>query len=126
MKYIRTKDGEVFDTTILDKYHSLDTKFAIIDNYLIVFDKIHKNCVANHGEVLKQSDTIEELCDGLIVEEKNNTNNWFVMEISEYQSTDNADIKYMVHGWNFNAFIKTEKGLIYVAKLNEKGDLELL
>ena len=77
-------------------------------------------------ENVKQADAIEDLCDGVYVEDKHNPHNWFVMEIREYKNTSNADKKYMVKDWNFYAFIKTRKGLIYVAKMNRKGDLELL
>lgn len=101
MKYIRTKDG----------IHKCREGF--------------EDWGKGHSEI-KSADTIEDLCDGLIVEDKDNTNNWFVMEISEYQNKDNVDKKYMVDRWNFNAFIKTDKGLIYIAKMNEKGELELL
>lgn len=76
--------------------------------------------------IIDQADTIEELCDGVYVEDKNNAHNWFIMEISEYQNTSNADKKYMAKEWIFYALIKTDEGLIYVAKMNDKGELELI
>ena len=92
-----------------------------------IYKKKHANTITRFTKkICTIADTIEELCDGLIVEDKDNTNNWFVMDISEYQSKDNEDKKYMVDRWNFYAFIKTDKGLIYVAKMNDKGELELL
>ena len=102
MKYIRTKDG-IFEVVKED-----DEWVDAISN----FERKMKCqfCIKKKG-VLKQADTIEELCDGLIVEDKDNTNNWFVMDISEYESKDNVDKKYMVDRWNFYAFIKTDKGL---------------
>lgn len=103
------------------------------DRIMYIGDMVVKNTYyglkANEiylGPSCKTADTIEELCDGLIVEEKDNPQNWFVMEISEYQSMDNADKKHMFDRWNFHAFIKTDKGLIYVAEPNDKGGLELL
>ena len=118
MKYIRTKDGifEIDETTILTSMPPCYKVIKPTDKYYAI----------NKKSVIKQADTILELCDGLIVEDKDNPNNWFVMEISEYQSKDNVDKKYMVDRWNFYAFIKTDKGLIYVAKMNKEGELELL
>ena len=136
MKYISTKDG-IFDiekyggirtiVKIYDADESLRLKYEntnesqqVGDRFVIIENKDYKITDNN------TADTIEELCDGLIIEDKDNTNNWFVMEIIEYQSKDNVDKKYMVDRWNFYAFIKTDKGLIYVAKMNDKGELELL
>ena len=94
--------------------------------YIRTKDNVFVKGVIGKQFIVKEADTIEELCDGLIVEDKDNTDNWFVMDISEYQSKDNEDKKYMVDRWNFYAFIKTDKGLIYVAKMNEEGKLCLL
>ena len=117
MKYIRTKNGKLYDMNEIGIDENIKEKAYI---HKPTLDVIYVK------SIIAQADTIEELCDGLIVEDKDNTNNWFVMDISEYQSKDNVDKKYMVDRWNFYAFIKTDKGLIYVAKMNESGVLELI
>ena len=61
-----------------------------------------------------------DLCDGVLVEEKDNLNNWFIIDIDDFDP--NFLDRIMIKCWNYNAFIKTDKGLIYVAKLNEKGE----
>ena len=110
MRYVRTKDG-IFET-IGKEQHCRDGEIE-------VFCTKH-NSVAKSW-IIAQADTIEELCDGLIVEDKNNTSLWFVMEMDELKNE-----KEHLTGWNYNAFIKTGRGLIYVAKMNENGELKLL
>lgn len=64
---------------------------------------------------IKQADTIEELCDEFVVVIENKQHliprEWLKQEII-------VDVLY--------GAIWTDKGLIYVAKMNEKGELELL
>ena len=101
MKYIRTKD----------KIEKVPDYYA---NKLVEYPN------------LKIADTIEELCDGFIVEEKDNETNWFVMEMDELKNMPQEQRIFELKNWNHYAFIKTNKGLVYVAKLNNKGELELL
>jgi hypothetical protein len=117
MKYIRTKDG------IFRRYKNS----TIIDNIFYYPD--------NGGfpeyrrePILKQADTIEELCDEIVYVEDSKgvkfypplLNIQFVIEHHNQISTNKLDIN------NFYGAIWTDKGLIYVAKMNEKGELELL
>ena len=109
MKYIRTKDGRIL---VAD------------DNSLMA--KLTTNKVA---------DTIEELCDELI----------WIWNKKEYPySTARQYVRYsfgdlkremrdqLNYGENINldyiifGAIWTDKGLIYVAKMNGKGELELI
>lgn len=75
------------------------------------------------GTIIAQADTIEELCD------------WIVAISKESKHIDtlykNFDIAVNVLGnhclmFDFFGAIETNKGLIYVAKMNERGELELL
>jgi len=109
MKYIRTKDC-IYKVVLVSPLG-----FVRIDKRDGTFPDIFEK------DIINQADTIEELCDGLIVEDKNNASLWFVMEMDEFKNE-----KEHLTGWNYNAFIKTDKGLIYVAKMNDKGELELL
>ena len=110
MKYIRTSDGRIVDT---EKEY-----LKCSDNYGIQ--------ARDYALTIGQAATIEALCDGILVEEIGNEDNWFFMETSEFCKTPIEDKKYQSKSWVFNAFIKTKKGLIYVARMNSEGVLELI
>ena len=105
MKYIRTKDGiyEIVD---------FDDK-CIIPCPIIRMNGRLTHC-SDYKELL-QADTIEELCDEFVVVIENKPHliprEWLKQEII-------VDVLYGV--------IWTDKGLIYIAKMNDKGELELL
>lgn len=100
MKYIRTKDGRIVE-------------YGFFNNY----------------EYIRGADTIEELCDCFVSVQvykdevadfdvyyshgRNDFRDWFGEEIAE-----GCDI--------YGAINIDDKGLIYVAKMNDKGELELL
>ena len=101
MKYIRTKDGRIITPLIEPD----------------IFDKQELENV----EILKQADTIEELCDEFVYYNVYQERN---IVLSDYQETY---IHYgTINETPFYGAIWTDKGLIYVAKINDKGDLELL
>jgi hypothetical protein len=119
MKYIRTKN----DVCTFEKYW-LDNATRKTFHILITNEE------AEDIEIINQADTIEELCDELVVHNPSNDgdfypkhfvyqNKWETMlkPMSDYQKSKGIEI--------FGA-IWTDKGLIYVAKMNEKGELELL
>ena len=122
MKYIRTKDGKLFEYN-----DDFEKKFQLVWWQKELIEKNEGKFYLD-GEIIvyKIADTIEELCDGLIVEEKGNESNWFVMDIDEFKNLSYDNKQYQKEHWNFYAFIKTDKGLIYVAKMNDKGELKLL
>ena len=110
MKYIRTKDGRILKGS----------------NYGFGVGMPYKNYD------VKVADTIEELCDCLIL--------WKQIILIRHSKAkydiDEIAIKQGTYAWNKEKYkeaykntygaIWTEKGLIYVAKMNEKGELELL
>ena len=109
MKYIRTKDGIyecIWEITEINGKNYINVRY---------------DGILYREEILKQADTIEELCDGYIVESKNNPAKWFEMTCEEYGRR-----KPKFNNWIIYAYIKTDKGLIYVAKMNDTGELELL
>ena len=115
MKYIRTKDGRIIDTTEYIKIVETQYTFKFVpkgyEYYKPVCTNIHKD------EIIKQADTIEELCDE------------FVYQIGEYHYyNDDLEIAKGLTDDISKIYgaIWTNKGLIYVAKLNDKGELELL
>lgn len=107
MIYVRTKD-EVF---------ILSTK--------------HEHLAESYG-ALKTSHNIEELCDEFVVYTPNMYSNMKVYLRYEFESKLDSAIQDYANYKDINeevyvyGAIWTDKGLIYVAKMNEKGEVELL
>lgn len=99
MKYIRTKDG----------ISKLDDDWAL-------FCKEHTTN--------KQADTIEELCDLFMLEPimKDLTPIDFKQLWRAKKTKNEIKLETTLYG----AIWVKDKGLIYVAKMNEKGELELI
>lgn len=127
MKYIRTK------TYI---YEKPDDKY-IENNQVLHFanrpteeEKIGFSCYAEYEDILKEADTIEELCDLYVTHYKIGEKDSYDIRVSLEAAKWFAEKDHP----NFDSFkvcaiygaIWTDKGLIYVAKMNEKGELELL
>ena len=111
MKYIRTKDNV---------YGQEQAKVYLLDN-----DE-HGRVFINKDFIVKESDTIYELCDEFVVVSSASvlkpwriTRKW-LKTLEQAQKCEPSD-KCSIYG-----AIWTDKGLIYVAKMNEKGELELL
>ena len=91
----------------------------------------NKNKYISSFEILKQSDTIEELCDGfyndILGDGYFNFDSLYIY--NDFESFKDDWLGYRTHdNWEGDGygFIKTSKGLIYVAKMNSKGELELI
>ena len=78
MKYVRTKDGNIYQNPTFSKSISEKTLQPII---------IGKD---GYEEVLKQADTIEELCDEFVITSKDNNHIWKMFK----QKGKFLDIKY--------------------------------
>ena len=97
------------------------------------------------NDVLKSADTIEELCDVIVCrnelfypltsnregnefdwEEINRFRKSVCMSEEEYNKIKETTNNFEPYFWNVYGAVWTSKGLIYVAKMNEKGELELL
>lgn len=118
MKYVRTKDG-IYDTT--KGLYTPSIKMFAIGTKTIYDD-----------DIIKQADTIEELCDGFYNDILNDFDCFGFDSLYMYMDFDTFKSDWSGYrnqdDWNGDGygFIKTDKGLIYVAKLNDKGELELL
>ena len=109
MKYIRTKDGIIDLSKVTIGQNGWKDK----KEYIAFKQEEQK-------ETIKQADTIEELCDEAVFFDKDN--------VPHYKSKE-GNIWYLGAGLFIESLrycIFTDKGLIYVAKMNEKGELELL
>ena len=112
MKYLRTEDNRIL------KYgEQADKGF---DKGIFEIHNIDNNAFApyNSIKVLKEADTIEDLCDEFVIV----GTNWqqiIDLESAKYNNEKHERLKIYGAIW-------TDKGLIYVAKMNNKGVLELI
>lgn len=100
-RYVRTEEGYIFDTQ--NTY-----PFMVVDGY-IDFNS------AGRFKIKREADTIEELCDCF----------------ADYCKEDDShlvfpEIPVRRYGYEIYGAIWTDKGLVYVAKMNSKGKFELL
>ena len=121
MKYIRTKDGiyEVIEEN--DNYYKV--KYFIKDKEMTTVKSKNENDLYGIDYAFKQADTIEELCDEFVIDDKRN-NVRYLMEY--YDVIDEVNNGRIYKEDTIYGAIWTDKGLIYVAKMNEKGELELI
>ena len=109
-KYVRTKDKiyETKDFTLVE-----DKRFGRMYVNQYGFPFIPKN----------ESDTIEELCDCFVAVGKKHyvwdKQHCLGLTLEQAQSYSTSDFEIYGAFW-------TDKGLIYVARMNKKGDWELL
>lgn len=130
MKYIRTKDG-VYQYGVGGQPHP---PYYCVPNWdstkLITGEDLSGECPLEEHVIVKQADTIEELCDEFVVVYKNNRINQFkANEMGNETQTTNEFVKNNYLRFNNQLVygaIWTNKGLIYVAKMNDEGELELL
>ena len=120
MKYIRTKDGHVFEAEKDLWLYGRSRVEAVIDMQGNVID------VTSQDNILKEADTIEELCDAFVKKSKEQGNDYFVIDTDANIVFDRKYRKTDLTNYNHYGAIFTEQGLIYVAKINEKGEWELL
>ena len=107
MRYIRTKET---DCCIIDtiKYKEITSE----------------DCFIPENEIVNEADTIEELCDEFVIAYENGARIVYGdLEWAKVKARVNSkiSIKSIIYG-----AIWTDKGLIYVAKMSNKGELELL
>ena len=118
-KYVRTTDGRIVRLCgVIQESIHVNSEGKI----LYISDRHNPLCVYAIPYV-KQADTIEELCD------------WYVSVWSKDGHTEyctyydlGRDLFQSLTCAKFTIYgaIWTDKGLIYVAKMNEKGEFELL
>lgn len=84
------------------------------------------NLYADIDKNTKIADTIEELCDLFIKKSNEEDNDYFEIGRNFWLVCDKKYNMYDLKHYNYYGAIWTDKGLIYVAKMNDKGELELL
>ena len=123
-KYIRTKDGRI--TEIKENMVVKGDDVA-----RLVYKEKPYLCVLNgDDEILKQADNIEDLCDECISWEEGEkmpiTDS--LEEKASFNFTKDMILLGLANGMKcwLKLGIWTDKGLIFVARMNNKGVLELL
>ena len=124
MKYIRTKTAAnicsltptfIVDRTDVTCFKTHGDKGRYVNDTLETEEKLEKWLKYNKTSILKQADTVEELCDCFSYDVET-TRDYLVARSWKLNSLERE-----IYGC-----IKTNKGLIYVAKMNDKGELELI
>ena len=117
LKYIRTKDGiyEVVEDNNKEWGKQIVVKFPKNLNMKLADVK---------DQIINQSDNLDELCDEFVIDWLP-TNHKDIFSIDEYSK---KIIESCIGNDKTNVYgaIWTSKGLIYVAKMNENGVLELI
>lgn len=120
--YVRTKD-EILK--VLDVDFGKETKTKIYHTATKTFTK---------RLVLKEAKTIEELCDMFFIVDNSGKSKPAIVDLGldeddEYEAMDLQPYKdacYIHHNIDLYGAIYTDKGLIYVAKMNNEREFELL
>lgn len=131
MKYIRTKDGRILDFDIINstaEHYCFDNKNQLYIEWYAVIETV---------EIIKQADAIPELCDYVVIKNKH-------VELPDIKNLDEMNKKAELHNPpaeyidNLKFLIEeklvdyikfailTDKGIIYVAEMNDKGEIKLL
>lgn len=111
MKYIRTKDA-IFKVT------------SKAGNIYCVTNQNNDFIIANERAVEKQAGTIEELLDCCIMTDSKRHLPVNHLTYSYYKEL--AELEKLDKDWVVYGAIWTDKGLQFVARMNSKGEFELL
>lgn len=118
MKYIRTKDGR-----IVKLGEAADGGYAA--GCVEIRNIAHSVETLAPFEISKEANTIEELCDEFVV--KANGHNVVLHDLdSALRFTEDFYNHKLTKNYEIYGAIWTDKGLMYIAKMNEKGEMELL
>lgn len=110
------------------------TENEIIDlNYCVYFEKEERwwnetECFSFYkNEIIKKADTIEELCDEFVYHFLRN-DTYQIMPKTDLEPQRRDCLSYHIEKKLHDVLgaIWTDKGLIYVAKMNDEGEVELL
>lgn len=112
MKYIRTKHNIY---KVENTYEHLGKTYYGVKQFIATFGE---------KDVIKQADTIKELCDVFVLSWANQHRIEGTLDFCVYMSKDDRCVPK--NSIKIYGAIWTDKGLIYVAKTNDKGELKLL
>ena len=121
MKYIRTKNGRIVAVP-------KNSELVLYDDEKLIIDTTKRGQTCVYGIVEKQADTIEELCDEFVFHTLDGYEQHFLSQghLEDVLSNNNIDLQDYLSCREIYGAIWTDNGLTYVARMNEKGELELL
>ena len=117
MKYIRTEEW----------VYELSNVQNDKENYLVIVPERLRDIAGGDTtirpkkDVIATADTIEEICDGFIFKDTHANKLHFLDSNSGISLLGASLFEDTLRG-----FIETDQGLIYVAKMNDNGEFELL
>ena len=114
--YIRTDKGI---------YYKNNEKIVEIYNAKMYLGKNEFNNTT-YEKIITESGKIEELCDEFVYYSPKIQIKKYKYEYYHNLSEKEHDLKWLKEGKFIYGAIWTSKGLIYVAKMNEDGELELI
>lgn len=125
MKYIRTCEGKIIDVEkAIQRYKNNE---SLDDMALDIIARIVYGGTDDYGykrRAIKEADTIEELCDYYVIFDSDG--HCDITRDYGYFIEMHADaVRHCSLSGTYGA-LRTDTGLIYVAKMNDKGEWELL
>ena len=113
MSYIRTKN----------RIYQVES--VLRDNGFVKGYNVGEMAFIRKDQVIKQSENLEELCDEFVLYDNQlKTYGVFEKKVITFKWIQNHSTIYK--GMTIYGAIWTSKGLIYVAKMNDDGKLELI
>ena len=113
MKYVRTKDGRIIE--IPNKHKEIVYDGSILISIEKIINGVKGQEIVS-GIIERKANTIAELCDEFVISYIDGFH-----QLASFPSKVEVMLGHSVYG-----AIRTDKGLIYVAKMNDKGEFELL
>ena len=123
-KYIRTEANEVLEVIEEKDCVELGGSFYYCKNN--ISNKIHSKFVLIHKDfVIKESDNLEDLFDEVVCFREDKLHCCYSSNLEDFKTMKKLD--YVIEGSIFyGAVWVKDKGLIFVAKLNENEEWELI
>lgn len=118
MKYIRTENGHIYEYVEQRIYPNQYAKFGLYRH----------NLNSEYEQIIAEADTIEELCDYVIWVDKETKDIVLITDIhntnnNEYskEELNDIDVYYAIKLFN-----NDKVDIVSVAKMNDKGEFELI
>lgn len=121
-KYARTKDG-IFELT--GSWGFLDWAIEQIINNEKAYETVQSPHFVKGSDIIKEADTVEKLLDQVVAVDSHGCTPAVLGRFLGDFCLDNW-IEDNNGRYQFFGAIWTDKGLIYVAKMNEDGEFELI
>lgn len=123
MRYIRTKENEFIEIHSKQEYEKVHPEF--IDNDTFNYDKWFA-LVTKDIDILKVADNLNELFDNFVVEYTNGEHTMFHDFYHLQRHYELYNQSYHNVAGRYGCVWIAGKGLIYKAKMNKEGNLELI